>query len=197
MDSPKTRKYGVYSSIDIGPPDDVESYTTIAILHGYGFTGGEMRLHPSLTLRICVLTSYKVYSRPLSLFAKERNVRLILLNRRDYFGSTPYTDEDRTALTPDPNLTQSERLPMLRTFMKDRASELFDFLSLLVEGKNAPGGIILVGWSFGSNWITALLADIKILHKRNPEVRKYVKRLIIYGVFIFISNLVSDDDHRV
>ena len=122
---------------------------------------------------------------PLIPFAKDRNVRLILLNRRDYFGATPYTDEEKTVLAPDSSKTPSERLPIFRKFMKDRAGEVFDFLRLLVEEKNAPKEIVLVRWSFGSNWITALLAEIKSLHKTDPTVRKCIKRLIIYGMTVY------------
>ena len=42
----KTSKYGVYSFIDTGAPKsspaDVTKYTTIVILHGYVFHGGEI-----------------------------------------------------------------------------------------------------------------------------------------------------------
>ena len=46
MDSTYNRKYGVFNCVDTGPPNgpDSDTYITIAIIHGYGFTSGENQI---------------------------------------------------------------------------------------------------------------------------------------------------------
>ncbi|KAI1789105.1 hypothetical protein LXA43DRAFT_1155890 [Ganoderma leucocontextum] len=62
---------------DTGAPEGSADYTTLVILHGYIW-------HSAIFTRLIPLT-------------KENNTRLILLNRRGYPGSAPYTEQERAA----------------------------------------------------------------------------------------------------
>ncbi|CDO72521.1 hypothetical protein BN946_scf184983.g4 [Trametes cinnabarina] len=122
-------------------------------------------------------------------FSAERNARLLLVNRRDYPGSEPYTSEERAHLarvaggTPDSPQTKEDA----KGVMRDRARELFNFLVDYVKQGDIPqthgkeGGIIVVGWSFGSIWITSLLASVREFAEKDVQLSKYVRRVILFG----------------
>ncbi|KAL7284812.1 hypothetical protein ACG7TL_002122 [Trametes sanguinea] len=132
--------------LDSGAPSGSHDYTTIVLLHGWGWHSGVFkRLIP---------------------FAEQYNTRLLLVNRRDYPGSEPYTPEEkahlaRIASAPEGNPKTKEEA---KAVMRDRGRELYDFLVDYVQREDVPpangneGGIIVVGWSLGSVWINALLA---------------------------------------
>ena len=130
--------------------------------------------------------------------AHQNNTRLILLNRRDYPGSTPYTDEERAMvanLTPDADDEALARArERLHLFLKDRAREVYDFLEELVRRDDIPparrdkntGGIAVAGWSLGALWATSLLAYAPLFPVNDIELAQYVRRVIVLG-----ENLVS------
>ena len=120
-------------------------------------------------------------------YARKLRTRLVLVNRRDYPGAQPYSEQARRLLSPgtaDPDALRSS----MSCFMKDRALEFAAFLAGLVqEGGIAPaqrrrnaGGIVLVGWSMGGLWMTAFLAHISS-SPYGQTLRRYVRRIIIYG----------------
>lgn len=64
------------------------------------------------------------------------------MNRRDYLGSKPYTEEDRALLPElspeewtDPSQVAAAGEKM-KTFMRARAREVYDLLIALVQGGN-------------------------------------------------------------
>ena len=120
-------------------------------------------------------------------YARKLRTRLVLVNRRDYPGAQPYSEQARRLLSPgtaDPDALRSS----MSCFMKDRALEFAAFLAGLVqEGGIAPaqrrrnaGGIVLVGWSMGGLWMTAFLAHISS-SPYSQTLRRYVRRIVIYG----------------
>ncbi|EJF58001.1 hypothetical protein DICSQDRAFT_173368 [Dichomitus squalens LYAD-421 SS1] len=74
--------------------------------------------------------------------------------------------------------------------MRDRAGELYDYLVNLIQhediplsrtgGEDAQGGVILVGWSFGSVWATAFLAHEPSFHS-DINLGKWVRRVVSYA----------------
>ena len=77
--------------------------------------------------------------------------------------------------------------------MRSRGRELFDLLVELVKvskgglplADRGKGGIILVGWSFGTTWMNALLANIASFHTdAEVNLERYVRRVVLYGMCI-------------
>ncbi|KAI0365121.1 alpha/beta-hydrolase [Pilatotrama ljubarskyi] len=154
--------------LDSGAPEGSTDYTTVVIIHGWGWHSGSFkRLIP---------------------FAKPHNARVVLVNRRDYPGSDPYTPEElatpaRLATTPD---VSPETAAEAEAFMRDRAREVFDFLTDFVRRERIPrarentGGIVVVGWSLGSLWITALLANVRLFPEGDVKLSEYVLGVVLY-----------------
>ncbi|EIW56755.1 uncharacterized protein TRAVEDRAFT_170736 [Trametes versicolor FP-101664 SS1] len=154
---------------DSGVPGDCTNYTTVVIVHGYAWHGG-------------------IFSKLVPL-AESHSVRIILLNRRDYTGSLPYTEAERallTVLSPEIMSNAAEAATAKKnaaTFMQDRARELYDFLVQLVKNSNLPlldrgtnkGGIVLAGWSFGTLWMTALLAYVALFPVDDVRLSDYMR----------------------
>ncbi|KAI0350957.1 hypothetical protein OH77DRAFT_1412060 [Trametes cingulata] len=152
---------------DSGRPEDSSDYTTVVILHGYAWQSS-------------------IFSKLIPL-AQAYNARIILLNRRDYPGSKPYTEAERALLPPHATSTEAgAAAESMKVFMKERARELYDFLLELVKSGNVPkanregkkGGIIVAGWSFGTSWMTALLANVASFPVEVPSLTEYMRRVV-------------------
>ncbi|KAJ6530686.1 Alpha/Beta hydrolase protein [Mycena capillaripes] len=142
---------------DSGAPNS-PSYTTLVVLHGSAFNGdGFVSLHE---------------------FAHQKDLRVILWNRRDYRGSTKYTAEEL------------EDLAAGRKVFQDRlAIQLAWFLEHFIKHENTPkvsldrrsGGFIVMGWSFGNATTLSLLADPAVLPTALYEtIEPYLRSLVLY-----------------
>ncbi|KAL0572817.1 hypothetical protein V5O48_009145 [Marasmius crinis-equi] len=146
------------SFTDSGPPPSSTDYTTVVILHGSVFSGeGFEHLHA---------------------FAHRKNLRLVVWNRRDYRGSTPYTDEELN------DIKQGNRL-----FLEHWAVQLAEFLRKFIEEENIPpiaadrngGGITIMGWSMGNATALSLLSDPALLKDElYALLKRYLKGLVLY-----------------
>ncbi|KAJ8488426.1 hypothetical protein ONZ51_g3568 [Trametes cubensis] len=157
----------VRAFLDSGAPEGSTDYTTVVVLHGWGWHGG-------------------VFRKMLPL-AAQSNARLVLVNRRDYPGSEPYTPEERATLirlatgAPSP-----ESDAEAQAFMRDRVKEFYDYLVDFVRRENIPrpqgntGGLIIAGWSLASAWLTALLAHVRSFKEEDVKLSEYVRRVILY-----------------
>ena len=127
-----------------------------------------------------------VFSRLLPL-AEESAVRIVLVNRRDYPGSVPIGDDDRSLLV-SANSSTHDVLDNLQLYMKARAQEFHDFLlSFAVKEHIGPSSMIVAGWSFGATWILSLLAyapSLPVIHGSQP-LYKFIKRVVAYGKSVF------------
>lgn len=127
------------------------------------------------------------------------NVRVILVNRRDYPGSAPFTEAER-ALLPSQPIGPTEDADALaaakenvQEFMQAQARELYDFLEILVESgdvpaadrKNNTGGMVVAGWSMGAAWMTALLAHAPSFPTREVNLAHYLQRAVFLGASAF------------
>lgn len=115
-------------------------------------------------------------------FAESHNSRIILVNRRDYPGAAPYSEEEMCLLastTPD----TPEAATNIKVFTEARARELYDFLVTLVKTKNitVDGGIALAGWSFGTVWLNAFLAYVPTFPVGDIDLRRYIRSVVMYG----------------
>jgi hypothetical protein len=118
-------------------------------------------------------------------FAAANRVRLILLNRRDYPGSTPFSDTELAELgSPD-----------LETRAKALAQQGIDiglFLAWLVREEKLPpvsidrngqqqGGIVLLAWSLAHTPLAGFLAHLDALP--NDALRVLEPCLRAYCIF--------------
>ena len=65
------------------------------------------------------------------------------------------------------------------------------------EGERASGGIVLAGWSFGGQWMLAFLANTLSLPPEEVRLSKYVRRVIVYGMFPFYSAMCMPFDRLI
>ncbi|KAJ7058714.1 hypothetical protein C8F01DRAFT_1255130 [Mycena amicta] len=116
--------------------------------------------------------------------AHTHNLRVILWNRREYRGSTPYSDTELL------ELAAGKQSPLDK-----HAMELAWFFEHLIDVENIPqlsvdrkhGGIILVGWSFGVATVLTLLAAQEVLPKHSQlyaKIEQYFKGVVLYGGYI-------------
>ncbi len=150
---------------------------------------------------ILTLCTTGIFSKLVPL-ATEHNARLVLVNRRDYPGATSYTPEERAvledALTSDPATARGQLL----AYARERAREVYTLLVQFVADNDIPpaqpeaneGGIVIVGWSFGTNWMTSLLANVASFPVNDVELAKYVRRVVFHGKFPCASVLSSHPD---
>ncbi|KAJ6472856.1 hypothetical protein C8R47DRAFT_1053923 [Mycena vitilis] len=141
---------------DSGPPKS--SYSTLVILHGSAFNGDGFS--------------------PLHEHAQENSLRVIALNRRDYRGSTKYTD------------TELEDLTAGRKVFQDRlALQLAWFLKYLIDHEGIPTvsrasksrGFILMGWSFGNATLLSLFSDPTVIPKAlYATIEPYLLSIVLY-----------------
>ncbi|KAF9002892.1 hypothetical protein BDQ17DRAFT_1242627 [Cyathus striatus] len=143
---------------DSGPVPNSNDYTTLIIFHGSAFTGhGFEKLHD---------------------VAKDYNLRTVIWNRRDYPGSTPYTDEELEDLKLGHQIF-IERLGKLVT----------QFIYKFINRERIPamtedrrkGGIALMGWSMGTATEMSFLLDDKLISSEiYNSLEPYVKDLVLY-----------------
>lgn len=116
--------------------------------------------------------------------AAQSNARIVLVNRRDYPDSEPYTEEERRLLSSAQGSTSGAAAD-LKEYMKARARELYNFLVKFVTDEDiAVDSIVLAGWSFGSAWMLALLTHAATFPVNDVELDKYIRRVILYGSLI-------------
>ncbi|KAI0668283.1 hypothetical protein C8Q78DRAFT_1071552 [Trametes maxima] len=171
---------GLHILHDSGVPNESADYTTLVILHGYAWQSGIFSRLPPL--------------------ANQYNTRVVLINRRDYPGARPYTEEERAQLHWPSDRAESAAgadetevaAANVDAWMTARGREVHDLLCELVEKERIPvaagepakgtGGIVVAGWSFGTIWMTALLASIPSPtdNESTVDLSKYVRRVVFF-----------------
>lgn len=189
------RKVGPFAIQDTGAPAGRSNYQTLVIVQGATSPGGELLTiynHP-LTQFVSAMTNrltLDIFSRLIP-FASQFNARAVLVNRRDYPGSTPYNDTEKQLLASCLSDT-ADAANNIRSYIKDRAHELYDFLCDYAISENilkisGEGGMTVVGWSLGGNWITALLAHLEMFEGVEMTLRSYLNKFILLGMQISLS----------
>ncbi|KAH9925863.1 Alpha/Beta hydrolase protein [Epithele typhae] len=159
------------------PPNVSTGYTTLVCLHGFMWHGAS-------------------FAKMLPL-AGQHNARVIAVNQLDYPGSATHSPEELAVLqravaaTPDDGEAAAEML----AYWRARARDVFDYLVALVREKGIPpmqgdkGGIVLVGWSFGTLWMSAFLAFLSEFDDpKGVELNKYLRRVVLYdGGWFFLG----------
>ncbi|KAI0647699.1 alpha/beta-hydrolase [Trametes meyenii] len=168
VDSKGSVLYYEDSGVPVGSPD----YVTVVLVHGTCFHGA-------------------IY-RPLIPYAVAQNLRLVLLNLRDYPGSTPYSVEDIEDIR-SPSVEAHSRS------LQDRGLELATFLRRFIEAESIPpiqktvgseelsGGLSLLSWSGGNTPSVAMLAHGKQLSEETRSLLgTYLRSFIMYDPSSFV-----------
>ncbi|KAL0062071.1 hypothetical protein AAF712_011071 [Marasmius tenuissimus] len=121
------------SFTDTGTPPNSKDYTTIVIIHGMGFGAACFE---------------RLQSQARS---SQSNLRIVVLSRRGYPGSTPFSASELEAL----QVRDDGKEAPAQEFHDDLGRHLWLFLRKFVEEERVPpvrsrrGGIVVMGWSLG------------------------------------------------
>ncbi|KAI0820428.1 hypothetical protein BC628DRAFT_1330448 [Trametes gibbosa] len=149
---------------DSGVPAGSTKYVTLVLIHGTCF--------------------HSAIYRPMISFASQRKLRLVLLNLRDYPGSTPLTAVDIADLRDLGEEGQARA-------MQKRGLEIAAFLRWFIETENIPpaqehagqgelaGGLSLLSWSGGNCPTVAMLAHADKLPEETRKLFETHLRSII------------------
>jgi pimeloyl-ACP methyl ester carboxylesterase len=138
---------------DSGAPT-LEDYLTFFIVHGHTY-------HSSVFL-------------PLFAVGKSQSHRVILVNRREYSGSTPYTSEEFEVFEKGSDEARYKQ------FIADGAN-LSLLLDGLIQSLSLPKTVSIVGWSLGNIFTLPMLASISTLpEEAQARLATHVKRTIIW-----------------
>ncbi|KAI0744998.1 hypothetical protein C8Q76DRAFT_605350 [Earliella scabrosa] len=164
---------GLFVVHDSGVPQGSVDYTTLVLLHGYAW-------HSAIFDRLLP-------------YAGLYNTRIILVNRRDYPGTLPYTAGELSLLPESLSpITDPEELKQNKTsitlFIKHRGHELLRFLTELIQTRGIPraqpgenkDGIVVAGWSLGVLWMNAILAHAASYSHYDVDLNDYLRRVILY-----------------
>ena len=115
--------------------------------------------------------------------AESYNVRLVIVNRRDYPGSSPYSEEELVRLRTGGTEAHND-------FAQNRAREFATFIRHYVEQNKIPratedwsaGGIVLLGWSAGNNFTVPILAHADVIvDETRSKIEPYLRSLMVFG----------------
>ncbi|KAF9530737.1 hypothetical protein CPB83DRAFT_762488 [Crepidotus variabilis] len=143
---------------DSGSVANSSDYTTVIFVHGTGINGHVFEI--------------------LHRVAASRNLRTISVNRRDYPGSTPFTDQD---LVDVKNGKQGS--------IDSYAVLMVDFICYVADNLQIPpasvdhssGGIALVGWSHGGAVALWTLSNPEVVScPQIATLEKFLKTVIMY-----------------
>ncbi|KAF8067706.1 hypothetical protein FPV67DRAFT_1415804 [Lyophyllum atratum] len=143
---------------DSGAPPGSTNYTTLIVLHGSAFTGQ------------CFEKMHE--------YAHANDLRTVIWNRRDYYGSTKYTDAELEDLNEG-----------RKVFLDRLAVQVADFLKQYIEKESIPkisadhksGGFAIMGWSMGTATAMPLFSDPSLISSElYTLLEPYVKDLVLY-----------------
>lgn len=193
----KLRKFGLFAIYDSGAPPGKENYVTVVSIHGYLWHSGE---HFKARGNV----SYSPFNSggflPILPFAKKHGVRLVLLNRRDYLGTEPLSEDEmkpyRKAMSSN---HPEERRRALLTGAEHHARDFYEFLQSLIQAENVPvkGGIIVTGWSLGGTLVTSFLSYVKSFPPGRIDILPYIRYFVLYSApfFLHLAILVLTTSH--
>ena len=123
--------------------------------------------------------------------AKHHGIRAVSLARRDYAGSTPFSEEELE------QLRSPEKVAHLQ-FFRDRGHEIARFIAALADKHSLPpmsangeGGICVLSWSLGVLTMNAFINFFPIYPSNLQAcLRRYLKSLVAYGMHEFGATLI-------
>ena len=117
--------------------------------------------------------------------AKQRGLRLITINLRDYSGSTPYTSAELADFTNEDVAVQASAIRRLGAeigaFLVYACTTLGVPPITTKEGKRASG-LVFGTWSLSTEGLLAIFRDTQTLDKGQKDVlQRYLRKAIAYG----------------
>ncbi|VDB90503.1 unnamed protein product [Peniophora sp. CBMAI 1063] len=141
------------------PAGGADSHKVLILIHGWGFQSS-------------------VFTR-MAPFAQSYNARLILVNRREYPGTDPFTKDERDLLL-EAQQTDEVGAAAAKDVWTARGEEVLTLLESIVQQGGVPErSIILAGWSYAGLWMTSLLSLPPAVANRH-DVGRYIRRIICY-----------------
>jgi pimeloyl-ACP methyl ester carboxylesterase len=162
------------SYTDNGPVSGSDDYTTLIILHGSAFNGRASSyavLKKSLLIQIMYADSFE----RLHEYSHSRNLRTVIFNRRDYAGSSKYTDSELE------DLNQGKRVFLDRLAVQLAYAVKFFIDSGIptISANRKHGGVAIMGWSMGCATAMSLFSDKELIPGAlYDELKLYVKDLV-------------------
>ncbi|KAF9816038.1 hypothetical protein IEO21_04213 [Rhodonia placenta] len=150
-----------------GVPESASDYVTLILVHGaMKWAGAFRRMLP---------------------FASTNNLRLVLVNKHDYRGSTPYSQEELKDLASPDRGVQARAIAA-------RGLEIGTFIRWFIQAEHIPpisaspraddsrgGGVSLLGWSAGNLRAISFLAHVQDLPKETRSfLESYFRSLIVF-----------------
>jgi pimeloyl-ACP methyl ester carboxylesterase len=167
------------SYVDSGPVPNSNDYITFVCYHGILFNRGTtfLRLPFHRVSLIKFFSIAEIFARLLPQ-AISHYLRIVLLDRRGYGGSTTYSESEVESL----KLGHKE-------FLQTMGRQVAEFLVYFLERNEIPhasadgysGGIVLIGWSIGAVWALSLLAHSEIPTNYLKKLQPYVKNVVLVG----------------
>lgn len=172
---------------DSGVPLGDSLYTSIVLSHGAAFHSGELPFVDVQHLLWLIAIRYTsgVFHRMVP-YAAQNNLRLFLVNSRDYPGSSPFSPAEFDALGSSDRLVQAKAI-------QKQGVELAAFLIYLIEEHDIPpittlgdgtltGGLAVLSWSLGTLVPTAFLAHADALPtKTQHRLQSHLRSVVLLG----------------
>jgi hypothetical protein len=113
-------------------------------------------------------------------FGVKDNIRLVIVNRRDYAGSTKYTDDNLRDLN-EGKVCFMERLGAEVAHLLVWFAETHQIPQISADQKS--GGFSVMGWSMGNATPMSLLGCPEFVGKEAyTKLEPYFRQLILYGM---------------
>jgi pimeloyl-ACP methyl ester carboxylesterase len=167
--------------LDSGPVPNSNDFVTIIWIHGFLFNACT---NYSFSVVLELTTLYSDNMERLLPFAHKYNIRLILVMRRDYPGSSPFTDEDKALAAENREL-----------FFKTTGALYLQFMHHILKNTyvckatedRSKGGICLAAWSLGNGFAMWTARENDLLDKKvYDDLEPYFNTYIFIGKLIFI-----------
>ncbi len=112
--------------------------------------------------------------------AAKYDARTIIIQRKDYAGSTRFTDQE----LDDLNSGRQVFLDQLAVVVANLLKCLIEELDIPKVSQHGKGGIALLGWSFGTSTALTIFKDLNVvLPELHDFLTPYMKNLIFFGQF--------------
>lgn len=173
---------------DSGVPERSSDYVALILIHGAMVNSGipsapDRFGHEQECSYMCAGIFRKIIP-----FASANNLRLVLVNKRDYRGSTPYSQEELRDLASPDSGVQARAIAA-------RGLEIGAFIRWFIQAEHIPpisaslraddsrgGGVSLLGWSAGNLQTIAFLAHAQDLPEETMRfLESYFRSLIIFN----------------
>lgn len=97
------------------------------------------------------------------------------MNRREYPGTTPYTDDERRVVIKG---SLEER----KSFLQEQGKLIALAVDCLVQQLSLPGKIAMIGWSLGTALLLSVYCSISRLSDDvQKRLKKSVKTFVLLG----------------